>query len=326
MIVGIILAGGSGKRLWPLSRDSRPKQLLSLLTEKTLLEDSVDRLSPVVDELYVSTGKKLEAQIRSILPGAKMIVEPSSRDTAAGIGLCAIQFDAEDVLVFVPSDHFIAPVDRFRSVIGRAVGLAVKGVVLVGIKPTFAATGFGYISSGEGGRVLSFREKPDRETAEEYIQKGFLWNAGIFVCTAGALLELFREHAPDLFEGLMEIKRTGNVEGLYPSLRRISFDFAVMEKAKNALCVPADFSWNDIGSFATIAEVRKEGNVVLGGDLVETNSHKNIVYSSKGKKICLVDCEDLVIVDTQDVLLVCPKSASNRIKKFVEDSVPEGLH
>lgn len=330
MIRAIILAGGSGKRMWPLSREKTPKQLLNLFLKKTFLENTISRFDTVVDSVAVSTGKNLENEIKRILPNTKLIVEPERRDTAAAIGLCITQFDEEDTLIFAPSDHFIEPVEKFRCTIKNAVALAEKekAIVIIGIKPTSPAICYGYIEPDKNGsnKVLSFREKPKKEIAEVYVKKGYFWNAGIFVCNAGVMLELFKTHAPEIYSELIKIKSGASVNEIYPQIKKISFDFAVLESAKNVLFVPADFYWNDIGGFNAISEVVKEKNVLMGGKLIEENSSGNVVSTeNQNKTIALIDCNDLVVIDTKDALLVCPKSSADKIKKLVDEKIPQEL-
>jgi mannose-1-phosphate guanylyltransferase len=330
MIRAIILAGGSGKRMWPLSREKRPKQLLNLFLEKSFLAETISRFEPIVDSVLISTGKNLEKEIHAVLPKEKLIVEPERRDTAAAIGLCAVQFDEKDTLVFAPSDHFIEPVEKFRETIKKAAALAEKekAIVVIGVKPTGPATIYGYIEPDKKNKnkVLSFREKPTKEIAEQYVTDGYLWNAGIFVCNAGVMLDLFKMHAPDIYEELLKIKNGGSVESVYPNIRKISFDFAVMEKNRSVFYLPADFYWNDIGGFPAITEVVKDENVVMNGKFIELESRGNIVNAEdKNKTIALIGCNDLVVIDTKDALLVCPKSSAEKIKKLVEEKVPQEL-
>jgi len=327
MIRGIILAGGSGKRMWPLSREKKPKQLLKLFLKKTFLEESVERLSPIVDSVTISTGKNLVPEIKKLLPDAKLIVEPERRDTAAAIGLCATHFDENDVLVFTPSDAYIHPNEKFQKVIKEAIEIAQKeqAIVVVGITPTKASTSYGYIEPDEGGIVKSFKEKPEVHLASKYVKKGFLWNGGIFIANAGVILELFKKHEPEIYSNLMKLKNGGNVEEIYPQIKKISFDFAVMEKAKKVFFVKSNFYWNDVGGFPAVGEIVKEKNVVLDGKLIEYSSKGNIISTQDGKTIALIDCENLVVIDTPNALLVCPKSSCERIKKLVEEKVVKEL-
>lgn len=331
MRAGIILAGGSGKRLWPLSREKKPKQFLKLFMEKSFLESSVERLIPCVDEIFISTGKNLEKQTKAFFPNTKLIVESQRRDTAAAIGLCASKFNENDVLVFVPADAYIKEKKLYEKNINDAINLAQKNdsIVVVGIKPTKPETCYGYIETTGKSKVLSFKEKPSKEKAQEYLEKGFLWNAGIFVCRTKVLMNLFEKHANDIYEQLVKIKNSKNpktIDDIYTTIRKISFDLAVMEKARDVLFVQASFYWNDVGGFPALSEIIREKNAVMGGKLVEIESKGNVISSQNREKvIALIDCQDLVIIDTNDALLVCPKSSSQKIKKLVEEKIPKEL-
>jgi mannose-1-phosphate guanylyltransferase len=328
MIRGIVMAGGSGKRLWPLSRENKPKQLLSLFSDKTLLQEAVSRIEPVVDSVSISAGKNLENQLKEIFPKTNLIIEPERRDNAAAIGLCTIGFGVEDILVFVPSDSYIDPNEEFQKNIKQAISIAEKenAVVVIGVKPTFPSTGFGYIEPMQGGRVKSFREKPAKEVAEKYVKEGYLWNISVFVSRASVMIDLFKRHSPQIYSNLMKIKSGSLVNEIYPKMEKISIDFAIMEKAEKVFYVPASFYWNDIGGFNAITQITKKDNVVLNGELIELNSKGNLVHAStKEKVVALIDCEDLVVIDTLDALLVCPKSKSEIVKKLVEEKVSKEL-
>ncbi len=328
MIRGIILAGGSGKRLWPLSREKKPKQLLKLFQSKTFLEESVERLLPIVDTVSISTGKNLVEEIKEFIPNARLIVEPERRDTAAAIGLCAINFKWDDVLVFTPSDAYITPTKEFQDTIKTAIKFAEDkgGIIVVGIKPTSPSVNFGYLKLGLGNKVEKFCEKPTNEIATKYVASGYFWNAGIFVAKAGVILDLIEKYEPEIYFDLIKIRKGASPEEIYPNIKKISFDYAVMEKAEKVFFVPASFYWNDVGSFNAIGEIVKDKNVVMNGNLLELNSSGNIVSTTDSKKsIALVGCSDLVIIDTPGALLVCPKSMSDLIKKFVEEKVPKEL-
>jgi len=325
MIRGIILAGGSGKRLWPLSTKENPKQFLSFFSKKSFLEESVDRMKLITDSVYVSTGKRLEKKTREVLSGVNLIVEPEMRDTAPAIGLCSLMFDKDDTLVFSPSDAYISNPEKFKENILSAVSIAKKekGIVVIGIPPRFNSVDFGYIEPAKKNQVVSFREKPSAQKAEEYVKKGFFWNAGIFVCNVGVMLSLFEKHSPEIFSDLMKIKSGGKVDEIYPLMKKISFDFAVMEKAQKVFFVPATFYWNDVGSFDAVSEIIGQKNAVLGGELVEEDSSGNVVFSEK--KVFLLGCTDLVVIQKKDVVFVMPKNRKNDLKSLVEEKVSQDL-
>jgi len=314
MIYGIILAGGAGTRFWPLSRENHPKQLLKLFSNNTLIEETINRIEPIVDDIYISTGKNLEKKIKQEIPNAKLIVEPARRDTAAAIGLCASKFNEEDILIFLPADAYIRDIDNFREDLKKAIKLATNKIVVIGIKPRSPSTAYGYIAVNNESKVMEFKEKPNLETAKKYLNKGFLWNAGIFVCKVSVLMNLFKKYTPSIFNDISKMKETGNIEEIYPKIEKISFDFAIMEKAEEVSYVKSNFYWNDVGSFDALYEVLGERNSTLNGELVEINSEGNIVSSKK--TIALIDCEDLVVIDTNDSLLVCPKKSVQKIKEL----------
>ncbi len=316
MIRGIILAGGSGTRFWPLSSPSKPKQLLPLIFKKTLLEQAISRLKPIVDSIHISTSLLLAPAIKSITD-ENLIIEPDKRDTAAAIGLCATQFAPEDVLIFISSDAHITPDKEFHKTIQQAIKHADSNIVVIGIPPTHPSTAYGYIETSPENKVVSFKEKPDEDTAIQYIQKNYLWNAGMFIVKVSTLLSLFENHAPSIHKNLMQIKQGEPLEKIYPLIEKISFDYAVMEKAQNVKYVPASFQWTDLGSFDSLADIIKDNNIILKGNLMEINSSRNIIHTEK--TAALIDCSDLIIINTDDVLLVCPKKSSQKIKKLAEE-------
>ena len=322
-IHSIVLAGGSGTRFWPLSREKKPKQLLEIFSNQTLLETTIERISPISTTISISTGTLLAEQIKVLVPGRNLIVEPVRRDTAAAIGLCAIQYDDNDILAIFPSDAYVRPDDKFRETILQAADKAQRydSIVLVGIQPTHPAIGYGYIEPSETDLVESFREKPDFATAQNYIERGFLWNAGIFVAKAGVILNEFARNARDIYDALMAIKNGGDTNAIYATIRRTSFDFAIMERASKIHFVPASFFWNDVGSFDALGDIFKGRNAIIKGQLSEINSSGNVVLSNK--RIALIDCNDMVIVDTDDAILVCPKSSLQKVKQLVEQELEE---
>ncbi|MFW5746708.1 MAG: mannose-1-phosphate guanylyltransferase, partial [Nanoarchaeota archaeon] len=297
------------------------KQLLKLASDKTLLEQTMERVQPVVDSIAISTGRHLEDPIRQVAPDVQLIVEPDRRDTAAAIGLCATQFDDEDVLVFLPSDAYIHPAERFHEAIRRGVELAQQGITVIGIDPTHASTAYGYIETGEDDRVVAFREKPDEQTAKRYLHEGYLWNAGIFMVKVSILMDLFARHAPQIHEKLLRIRQQDDWEDIFMEMPKISFDYAVMEKAEDVYYVPAEFYWNDIGSFDALSDILQGENAVLDGDVIQMDSSGNVIHTNK--TVALIDCKDLVVIDTEDALLVCPKSSVQKVKQLVEEKITE---
>ncbi|MGM5483973.1 MAG: mannose-1-phosphate guanylyltransferase [Nanobdellota archaeon] len=315
MIATIILAGGAGTRFWPLSRKDKPKQLLKLFSNKTLLEQTIDRMQSISDNIVISTGKHLEKQIKEQVPEKELIVETERRDTAAAIGLCATRFDDEDILVFLPSDAYIDDNEKFRNTIKKAIEKSEEAITLVGVEPDRPATCYGYIEPENNEAIKSFREKPDKDTAKKYIENGFLWNAGIFVVKASIIKDLFRQHEPEMLEKLEKITKD-NIDEIYPTLKKTSFDYAIMEKAEKINYVKADFYWNDIGSFDALTDIIEGKNAIIKGDVKEIESKGNIISSDK--TVALIGCNNMVVIDTKDALLVCPKEKVEKIKQMNE--------
>ncbi|HEY8207232.1 MAG TPA: mannose-1-phosphate guanylyltransferase, partial [Myxococcaceae bacterium] len=303
----VIIAGGSGTRFWPLSRTSRPKQFLPLASDRPLLADTAARLKGLapLSRTLVVCGKLHARAVRAAvpqLPAKNVLVEPAARNTAPAIGLATIEVAARDpdgVLLVLPSDHHVGDSARFREVLSNAVEVARTGsLVTIGLSPTRPETGYGYIQvgdrmAGDAGarRVLRFVEKPDAATAQRYVQSGeYLWNGGIFVFQAKAMLDAIRQHLPALAGGLDAIAASRRkLAKIFPKLPSISIDYAVMEKAKNIAVLPGDFGWSDVGSFAAMEEVRPRdarGNVAAG------------------KLPLLVDCDGCVVMGRERPLAV----------------------
>ncbi len=344
----VIMAGGSGTRFWPASRDHLPKQFLKITGDRTMLEETVARIRQFaqLNQTYVVVGRvhaELTAQILSGSP-AKILVEPTGRNTAACIGLAALhvkRLDEGEPMVVLPADHFIADVESFARTIRSAAEAARQGAIItLGVKPDRPETGYGYIhTGGEQGKSLGqpyfevrrFVEKPDYQTALGYLSSGdYLWNSGIFVFTARTILEEIRVCIPSLYDGLMEIgKAIGAanyqtvLDDVYPKLESISIDYGVMERtAKPIYVFKADFGWSDVGSWQALYELRRgecdaEGNLLLGDTMV-VGAERNLVFSSADRKVALLGVEDLVVVDTPDVVMVARLNRSQDVKRFPE--------
>ncbi|KQX69998.1 mannose-1-phosphate guanylyltransferase [Angustibacter sp. Root456] len=352
-LVAIVPAGGAGTRLWPLSRRSRPKFLLDLTgSGRSMLQDTCSRLAGVAGQTYVVTGAAHAADTARQLPeiGAeRLLVEPSPRDSAAAIGLAAAVAHARDPEAVVGSfaaDHAIADDAVFAAVVAEAVAVARTGLlVTVGIEPTRPATGFGYVRAGDALEVAGapsalmveeFVEKPDTATAEQYLASGrYRWNAGMFVARAATLLDLLDEYRPELGAGLRRLgqawdtaDREAELEAVWPTLERIAFDYAVAEPAAAAgrvAVVPGTFGWDDVGDFGAVGTVLPDAPVqVLGeGEVLATDS-SGVVAADSGRLVALLGVDDVVVVDTADVLLVAHRSRAQDVKSFVDRLAADG--
>ncbi|MBI3182342.1 MAG: mannose-1-phosphate guanylyltransferase [Myxococcales bacterium] len=338
----VIIAGGSGTRFWPLSRRRRPKQLLPLVTGSPLIADTAARLAALAppSNTFVVCGKAHAAQVRRMLPRLpkrNVLVEPVARNTAPAIALATAHVASREpngVVAVLPSDQHVADAASFARALRSAARAAEEGyIVTLGIKPTRPETGYGYIRLGgpvaEGAREASaFVEKPDAKTAQRYLSSGeYLWNAGIFVFRAEVMLRAFREHMPELFEGLERIRSalTGRRYRLvlareFPRMPSVSIDYGVAEKARNVAVVPGDFGWSDIGSFAAISEVRpadSRGNVVAGEGAIVLDSDGCVVMGGR-RPLAVVGMSGAVVVDAGDAVLVLPKDRCQDVRKVVE--------
>jgi mannose-1-phosphate guanylyltransferase len=333
-IKAIILAGGKGERFWPKSRESSPKQCLDIWGGKTLIEQTAERIIPTVSEsgIIISTNPDMEPTMRNFLPQAEYIIEPLPKNTAAGIGLCALKVaasDPETILIILPSDHLIKDAENYRQHISFCVEQAKEGkIAILGITPSRPATGYGYIKLGSKVsdkvfKVEKFVEKPDKKTAEEYVKsKEYLWNAGMFISKAGVMLDAIKRHMPKLYEGLEKIRQSNfndaEATGVFHSLESISIDYGVMEKEKGLVVVKGDFDWDDVGNWAALGRIfpkNESGNVVLG-KFKGVEAKDCIVYGDK--LVAAIGVKNLIIVNTPDACLVCDKHQAEKVKDIVK--------
>ena len=353
----VILAGGSGTRFWPRSRRARAKQVLALDGERSMIQQTVERLKPLAsaEKTWVITNEFLAQEIADQLHGVprhQIIEEPVARNTAPACGLAAFLIERENpdaVLGVFPSDHVIADEPRFLKALQKGIALAAAGenIVVLGIEPTRPETGYGYIETGEDDgaeaalRVRRFTEKPNLNRAQEFVASGnYYWNSGMFLWSARTLANAVREHLPEMAPLLEKIAASfGKPEfdqvfrELYPKCENISVDYAVLEPrsakgehASHLYCVPAEFSWNDLGSWASLYEYQMETRLRGDGDgnVAESDGHltieagNNYIYSPK-KFVALVGVENLVIVDTEDALLIAHRDHSQDVGKVVKE-------
>lgn len=344
----VIMAGGSGTRFWPASREHLPKQFLAITGDRTMLEETLARAERFAqpDHTSVVVGRvhaELTGQILSGSP-VKILIEPRGRNTAACIGLAALharRINEDEPVVVLPADHFIADVESFAQTIRAAADVARDGAIItLGIQPNRPETGYGYIHAGEQGgeslgqkffRVRRFVEKPDHQTALGYLSSGdYLWNSGIFVFTARTILGEIEACMPALHDGLIEIDRAidtpdydAAVERVYGRIESVSIDYGVMEKTTKPIHVfKADFGWSDVGSWQALYELRsaeydEQGNLPLG-DAMIVDAKRNLVFSSTDRKVALLGVEDLVVVDTPDAVMVARLDRSQDVKRFPE--------
>lgn len=349
----IVPAGGAGTRLWPLSRRGEPKFLHDLTgSGHSLLQGTWQRLQPIASGICVVTGGPHAAAVARQLPAlelADLIVEPSPRDSAAAIGLAAAVLHARDPEAVVGSfaaDHMIADTAAFHDAVRQAVAVALTGLlVTVGIPPTRPATGLGYLRAGAlldvqdaptARLVEEFVEKPDAATAAAYLASGrYRWNAGMFVVRAATLLDLLDEHRPALGAGLRRIgaawpgpDRQEVLETVWPTLERVAVDYAVAEPAAAAgrvAVVPGEFGWDDVGDFASLAQVLPRGDLqVLGDGEVVAHEATGLVVSTSGRLVALLGLDDVVVVDTPDVLLLASRRRAQDVKAVVAELAARG--
>lgn len=345
-VYAVIMAGGAGTRFWPASRALRPKQLLPLTGGAPLLAETVRRLAPLVteDRVVIVTGEHLaEGTAKAVpnVPRDQILKEPAPRNTAPCIAWANAvvgKLDPDAVVAVLPSDHFIGDEPAFRKVLERAIESAASGrVTTIGIVPNRPETGYGYIELGKelgGGvrEVARFVEKPDRATAEKFVSgKQHLWNAGMFFFRVKDMSALVAKHLPELAAGIAKIDRDASALGaVFPTLPSISIDHGVMEKAEGLAVVPGEFGWNDVGSWESAWELGKkdERDNALDDGAIAIDAKANLVRSlgsAKGNKvIALVGVEGLVVVDTDDALLVMPRERAQDVRLVVEDLKAKG--
>lgn len=342
----VIMAGGRGTRFWPLSREALPKQYLRLTGKESLIQLTIKRLKPLIPpkDMLIISSRSQKREIRnhlSSLPLKNFIFEPVGRNTAPCIGLAALYLkkrDPDGIMAVFPSDHIISNQKEFIRILSLAEKAAKKGdyLVTLGIKPKRAETGYGYIQYGKRlfgkGKstvrsILRFTEKPDAKTALGFLKRGsYLWNSGIFVWRIDTILRMFEKHLPDIYKELLAVQDSINTSrfdkalaGCYKRIRNISIDYGIMERAKNVLVIPCDPGWNDVGSWNSLQEIlpKDRSQNVVRGDHIGLGTKNTIIYSPK-KLIATLGLSDMIIVETEDALLVCHRDKAQDIKKITE--------
>lgn len=337
----LILAGGTGTRLWPLSRTSLPKQLLALTGGRTMMQATVNRILPIVpaENIFIASNREYGSLIKDQVPELRrenIIEEPSGKNTAPCIGLASLHMlNADEVMASLHADHFIKDEEGFRQALLAAEQVAKEGyLVTLGIKPTGPETGYGYVQrSDQLGRYndftvyksAGFREKPDIDTAQRFVESGeYYWNSGIFIWQISTLLEAFKAHMPGFYAQLGQMKQAIEagqaVDSIWEQIQSMSIDVGIMERAEKVAIVPVDIGWNDVGSWAAIHEINeagKNGNVVLDGAHIAFETTGTLIKGDRQRLIATIGLEDVIVIDSGDAILICAKDKAQDVKKVV---------
>ncbi|MEW6506212.1 MAG: mannose-1-phosphate guanylyltransferase [Bacteroidota bacterium] len=342
-IFAVIMAGGVGSRFWPRSKERKPKQLIRIIGDNTMIQDTVRRLDGFVknENIFVITNKiqklRVKEQIPQI-PEENIIDEPFGKNTAACIGLASViikQKNPNAVTITLPSDHLIKDDELFRECLLVASNYAdkYKGLVTIGITPTRPETGYGYIQFDEDSiekniyKVLTFAEKPNLETARRFLESGdFLWNSGIFIWRVDTIMNEINKYLPDLYDGITQIEASINtpdfektVVQVYGQLKSISIDYGVMEKSNNVFLTKADFYWNDVGNWEAVYEIsdkNEEGNAIIG-DVYTQNTFSSYIFSPR-KFAATIGVENLIVINTNEALLICHRNNAQDVRQIVD--------
>lgn len=339
-MIALIMAGGVGSRFWPLSREDNPKQFLSIVDKDSMIRLTVDRLKKKIqiDDIYIVTAANQVELIKQHipeLPEMNIIIEPFGMNTAPCIALSLAwlenKYDEDEVMLVAAADHLITETDKFYQSINKAVISAENDyLVTFGIKPTYPATSYGYIETGNKlgeytWQVASFKEKPDEDKARVYLEKGnYFWNSGMFVWNLKTIKNAYRDLQPDIWKRLAMIQaewkklnKLADITTLYKSMPRIPVDIGIMEKSENIAVVPAEFGWSDVGGWKALHDLspKDENSNVFNREHFTIDSKNNYVYADK--MVSLIGIENLVIIDTEDVIMIADKDRSEEVKKLV---------
>jgi len=332
--VAVIMAGGGGTRFWPLSTPARPKQFLALGQSRSLIQQTVDRLHPLLssEQIFICAHADQKPLLREQLPDVtNLILEPMAKNTAACLMLSVTELLARGhapttPMVVLPADHYFVDNARFREVLTGAISIAetTQGLVTLGIRADSPHTGYGYIEAGEkmsdrpaAHRIRRFVEKPDAARAKEFLLSGnFYWNSGIFVWTLGAIVDAFKKFQPESWQKLADARGAESTVAVYAQLPALPIDVAVMEKAANGYVLPVDLAWSDLGSWDAVAKLfgRPNENTALAGDLSSIDS-KNCLVNAEGVQVALIGVEDLHVVFHENKLLVCRRGEDQKVKQ-----------
>ncbi|MCM1038374.1 MAG: mannose-1-phosphate guanylyltransferase [Ruminococcus sp.] len=341
---GVIMAGGGGTRFWPLSRKELPKQLLNLTGKDLMVNETIDRLEGNVEkeDIFIVTNTS-QAQLMLEATSGRVrtdhiLAEPAARNTAACIGYAAmeiLQKYGDGIMCVLPSDHYIKKSEIYKRVLANAIRVAeeTEALVTIGIQPAFPSTGYGYICHGEEKTaegyytVRHFVEKPNLKKAKEYLLSGeYLWNSGMFIWKASVIMRYFEELLPDVYACLQKIgavmgtdKEQDIIEEIYPQIPKISIDYGIMERAEKVLVLEGDFGWSDVGSWDALEALYDKdeyGNITYG-EQVHIDTHDCIIYA-KNKLVTTIGLDSVIVVETEDAVLVCDKNRAQEVKKIVE--------
>lgn len=342
-LFAVIMAGGVGSRFWPRSKKKKPKQLLRIFGDNTMIQDTINRLEGLIkpENIYVVTNKvQKERAIQQLpkIPVENIIEEPFGKNTAACIGLASVLIQnkcSDAVTITLPADHLIKDEAQFLETIKLTVDYAYKskGLVTIGINPTRPETGYGYIQFDENEvekgiyNVLTFAEKPNLSTAKRFIEAGdFLWNSGMFIWRVDVILKEMKKLMPDLYDGMMEIKKGIGKDGfkdlitqVYGQLKSISIDYGIMEKSKHVFLAKGDFDWSDVGSWETVYELSakdEDGNARVG-DIYTEKTFNSYIFSPQ-RFTATIGVENLIVINTKDALLICNRDNAQDVKQVYE--------